>query len=89
MPTHCRRPSTKRLLDLGAGPESTLDIAAMGIRVTGVDIRAFHQVARESARQKNLAIEYCRKDAASGLGGNYDLITLIYCDFGVLARTRG
>ena len=79
----------KRLLDLGCGPGIYAELFCRnGYEVTGVDISERSiRFARESARQKNLAIEYCRKDyTASGLGGSYDLITLIYCDFGVLAR---
>ncbi|MCD8169151.1 class I SAM-dependent methyltransferase [Clostridiales bacterium TF09-2AC] len=79
----------RRLLDLGCGPGIYAELFChKGYEVTGVDIsRRSIGFARESAGQKGLAIQYCRKDyTASGLGGCYDLITLIYCDFGVLAR---
>lgn len=75
------------ILDLGCGPGLyTERLARLGHRVTGMDVSpASVDHARKSAERNNLPIEYrqrnylelCEKD-------KYDLIIMIFTDFGVL-----
>ncbi len=76
-----------RLLDLGCGPGLYAKrFARKGYAVTGVDIsRRSVQYAKDSAQAEGMEIryllcDYCRLD----LNEEFDLATLIYCDFGVL-----
>lgn len=76
------------LLDLGCGPGLYTELfCKAGFNVTGVDLSARSiAYATEHARTNNLPITYLCKDY---LGLDYenafDVITLIYCDFGVLS----
>ena len=77
-----------RLLDLGCGPGLYAQrFAQKGYQVTGVDLsRRSVQYAQERARAEGLDIRYhlgnyCQLD----LQETFDLVTLIYCDFGVLS----
>lgn len=77
----------RALLDLGCGPGLYAeDFHAAGYRVTGVDLsKRSIEYAQASALSKKLDIRYLRGDYLGVcLPEQYDLVTLIYCDFGVL-----
>lgn len=77
----------KKLLDLGTGPGIYAELFhAAGYAVTGVDISARSiAYAQQAAAEQNLAIEYiCSDYLRWETEEKYDLITLIYCDFGAL-----
>ena len=80
--------SGKRLLDLGCGPGIYAELfAELGFKVTGIDFsKRSIEYANRNAYLNGKSIDY--------IYGNYldieyrnefDLITLIYCDFGVLS----
>lgn len=74
-----------RLLDLGCGPGLyARRFAQRGYQVTGVDLsRRSIQYAREHTEGLDICYQlgdYCHLD----LNETFDLVTLIYCDFGVL-----
>lgn len=75
------------ILDLGCGPGLYAEqLARRGHNVTGMDISA-HSIryARESASEKNLGISYIQQNYLALADENqYDLILLIFTDFGVL-----
>ena len=76
------------LLDLGCGPGLYAErFAEAGYRVTGADISARSvDYARASARAKGLPIEYRQLDYLTLADtAQFDLVTLIYNDFGVLS----
>jgi 2-polyprenyl-3-methyl-5-hydroxy-6-metoxy-1,4-benzoquinol methylase len=76
------------ILDLGCGPGLyTEKIAKLGHKVTGID---FSQnsiaYAKEIAKQNNLNINYiCKNYLDLDFDNQFDLIIMIYCDFGVLS----
>lgn len=76
-----------KILDLGCGPGLYTEIyAKAGHQVTGVD---FSEVsiayAKEEAKNKGLGIEYYRQNYLElNVAGQFDLVTLIYTDLGVL-----
>ena len=76
------------MLDLGCGPGIYAEeFHKAGYKVTGMDIseRSINY-ARQSAERNNLPIEYHHRDYLSlDFKGQYDLVTIIYCDFGVLS----
>ena len=78
-----------QLLDLGCGPGIYAELfAEAGFRVTGIDLspRSINY-ARESAVQKNTNIFYqCQNYLTLNYCEEFDVITLIYCDFGVLSK---
>lgn len=79
----------KRLLDLGCGPGIYAEFFnAKGYQVTGLDISENSiQYAKKIAIEKGLKISYLNSDYIQfPIMGNYDLITMIYCDLGVLAH---
>lgn len=75
------------LLDLGCDPGIYAEqFHVAGYWVTGVDLseRSIHY-AQDSAAQNKLDIQYQRDNYLElSLHGEYDLITMIYCDFGAL-----
>lgn len=78
----------KRLLDLGCGPGIYAELFnARGYQVTGVDIsRNSIQYAKNAAKDNRSNIRYQNIDyIQSPIMGEYDLATMIYCDFGVLS----
>jgi len=80
-----------RLLDLGCGPGIYAEMfLSKGYQVTGVDLSQNSILyAKKNAREKGLDILYLNSDyIQSPLSGKYDLITMIYCDFGVLSSSE-
>lgn len=77
-----------RILDLGCGPGLYCTrFAERGLTVTGIDYsKRSIQYAKEYATQHRLKIEYIYKDYLTiDYNNMFDLVTLIYCDFGVLS----
>ena len=77
-----------RILDLGCGPGLYCTrFAEKGLIVTGIDYsKRSIQYAKEYAASNKMEIEYIYKDYLSIDYNNvFDLVTLIYCDFGVLS----
>jgi len=74
------------ILDLGCGPGLyTERLARLGHPVTGIDFsRRSIDYARAQADSAGLSVRYLHEDYLSGdIGGPYDVILMIYCDFGV------
>lgn len=83
-------PATKypNLLDLGCGPGIYAEMfKEQGYCVEGIDLsKNSIAYARKSALEKGLTIEYILGDYLKHpFTRKYNLITLIYCDFGVLS----
>lgn len=79
----------KRLIDLGCGPGIYTELFCLrGYQVTGIDLSENSvQYAEKSAVNKNLSIKYQSTDYIQApIYGEYDLATMIYCDFGVLSN---
>lgn len=76
------------LLDLGCGPGLyTTRFYEYGLQVRGIDYskRSINYAVKQ-AQLKNQAIDYCYQNYLElDDGPIYDVITLIYCDFGVLS----
>ncbi|HIT91299.1 MAG TPA: methyltransferase domain-containing protein [Candidatus Merdenecus merdavium] len=78
----------KLLLDVGCGPGIYTELfEKRGYQVTGVDFsRRSINYARESATNKNLNVSYvCQNYLALNLPVKFDVITMIYCDYGALS----
>lgn len=77
-----------RLLDLGCGPGLYAErFCRKGYQVTGIDLskRSIHH-ARQSAAKQGLEITYCNQDYLDlSLQGMFDIVVLIYCDYGCLS----
>jgi len=76
------------VLNLQSGPGLySVRFSRNGLRVIGIDYsKRSIRYATEYARQNNLHIEYVCGDCLTiDYRESFDLITLIYCDFGVLA----
>ena len=83
----CSTKESKKLLDLGCGPGIYAEkFNDMGFEVTGIDFsKRSIEFARNSAVLKQKMIEYvCQNYLDIDYENQYDIITLIYCDFGVL-----
>ena len=79
--------SGKKLLDLGCGPGIYAELfSEKGFYVTGMDFsKRSIAYAREAAKQSGKNIEYLYQDYLTmDYENEFDLVTLIYCDFGVL-----
>lgn len=79
----------ERLLDLGCGPGIYAELFhEKGYQVTGIDLSENSiQYAKKSANNKALDIKYLKGDyIQSPILDEYDLATMIYCDFGVLSN---
>ena len=78
-----------RLLDLGCGPGIYAEFfAEEGFDVTGIDmsLRSI-DYAKQSAQEKELPITYlCQNYLDMDYDQEFDVVTLIYCDFGVLSE---
>lgn len=78
------------LLDLGCGPGIYAELfAASGFRVTGIDVSPRSiAYARERSAEAGSGIAYvCGDYLGIEYDGVFDIVTLIYCDFGVLKPT--
>ncbi|MFZ7120073.1 MAG: class I SAM-dependent methyltransferase [Eubacteriaceae bacterium] len=76
------------LLDLGCGPGLyTEKLAKKGYKVTGIDFsKNSIEYAKNRAKQNNIDVNYICKDYLDlDFREKFDLITMIYCDFGVLS----
>lgn len=76
------------LLDLGCGPGIYAELFYdRGYQVTGVDFSPRSiQYASESAEKKGLHINYLLQNYLNlQTEGKFDLVTMIYCDYGVLS----
>ena len=78
-------PRKASVLDLGCGPGLySQKLAGMGYRVTGVDINA-ESIKYARLKDKRRSVRYIHGDYLKArLEGSYDLIVMIYCDFGAL-----
>lgn len=79
--------SGAKILDLGCGPGLyTQRFAKRGFNVTGVDFsRRSVNYAKEQAKREGLTIDYIYQNYLSlSFENEFDLIVMIYCDFGVL-----
>ncbi len=77
-----------RILDLGCGPGLYAErLAKMGHHVTGIDFSEKSiEYATNSAKRNHLDISYVQGDYCKiEFESNYDIIDLIFCDFGVLS----
>ncbi|WP_243158099.1 class I SAM-dependent methyltransferase [Aminipila terrae] len=77
----------KKLLDLGCGPGIYAELFKdHGFRVTGIDFsRRSINYAKQAAESRNKEIEYlCENYLNLDYQEQFDIVTLIYCDFGVL-----
>lgn len=80
--------SHRSLLDVGCGPGLYAErFARGGYAVTGVDFsRRSIRYAESSARKEGLQIDYrCQDYLALEIDGQFDLATMIYCDYGALS----
>lgn len=78
----------KELLDLGCGPGIYAELFHdLGYSVTGVDFsKRSINYATTSALNKGKSINYIYKDYLTiDFNNKFDIVTLIYCDFGVLS----
>lgn len=77
------------LLDLGCGPGIYAELFhEKGYKVTGIDIsQRSIEYSRISAKKKGYTIQYDIKDYLKmDVSQTYDMITLIYCDFGTFSK---
>ncbi|MEA5084604.1 MAG: class I SAM-dependent methyltransferase [Lachnospiraceae bacterium] len=83
----CNTTNHKKLLDLGCGPGIYADkFYDMGFKVTGMDFsQRSIEFAKKAAAVNHKKIEYlCQNYLDIDCDNKFDIITLIYCDFGVL-----
>ncbi len=82
-----RQPEGSSLLDLGCGPGLYTDLFhSSGFKVTGIDFsRRSIDYAKAQAALKGKKIEYLYQNYLEiDYADAFDVITLIYCDYGVL-----
>lgn len=80
--------SYPHILDLGCGPGIYTEMFDQkGYQVSGIDIsKRSIEYARTSAHTSGVEIDYVQGDYTNlNINEKYDIITLIYCDFGVLS----
>lgn len=85
---YCGGGTGKTLLDLGCGPGIYAELLAeKGFCVTGIDFSARSiQYAKQHAAEKQMNIRYQYQNYLEiDYQEKFDVIILIYCDFGVLA----
>lgn len=81
----------KKLLDLGCGPGIYAELfCKIGFDVIGIDFsKRSIDYAKENAVKNQLNIEYLYKNYLEiEYENEFDIITLIYCDFGVLSPSN-
>ena len=79
--------NTSKVCDFGCGPGLyTTQFAQTGAQVTGIDFSENSiRHAKQAAEEKSLKIDYLLQDYLKfSTDQRFDLITMIYCDFGVL-----
>ncbi len=79
----------RKLLDLGCGPSLyTERFCKLGYEVTGMDIsKKSIKYAEEIRKKENLNIRYINNNYLNmDFKDEFDLITLIYCDYGALSK---
>lgn len=84
-------PNSKDCLDLGCGPGLYCEqLQALGYHVTGIDFSQNSiDYASIQAKQKSLSIDYIYANYLEyQFTKQYDLIYIIYCDFGVLSKDQ-
>ncbi len=84
-------PLGAKILDIGCGPGLyTEEFARRGFKVTGIDYsQRSLQYAKESAMKQGLPITYLFQDYLTiDFVAEFDLITLIYFDYGALTKTE-
>jgi SAM-dependent methyltransferase len=84
----CNPKKRPKLLDLGCGPGIYAELFTdVGFEVTGIDLSPGSvRYAKESAAKKGKNISYhCQNYLTLDYEQEFDVITLIYCDFGVLS----
>lgn len=77
-----------KVMDLGCGPGLyCTKLSENGLQVTGIDYsKRSIEYAKEEAIRKNLSIEYVYMNYLDiDYCDEYDIATMIYCDFGVLS----
>ena len=85
--TICNVNGQKKLLDLGCGPGIYAEkFNERGFDVTGIDFsKRSIEYARQSATSKEKKIEYIYQNYLDiEYENQFDIVTIIYCDFGVL-----
>lgn len=85
---YCNGDEGKKLLDLGCGPGIYDELFAdKGFMVTGVDFsKRSIQYAKEHAAESKKEIQYYYQNYLDiDYENEFDVVTLIYCDFGVLS----
>ncbi|MBP1927173.1 SAM-dependent methyltransferase [Sedimentibacter acidaminivorans] len=83
-----KKTSGKKLLDLGCGPGIYAELfAQLGFQVTGIDFsKRSIEYANRNAYLNEKNIDYIYENYLDiEYRNEFDLITLIYCDFGVLS----
>ncbi|NGM85254.1 methyltransferase domain-containing protein [Paenibacillus sp. 7124] len=83
----CRQDHAKDILDLGCGPGLYAQrLAKLGYSVTGIDFsKSSIEYAKQQAAMGNFAISYVNEDyILYDYSNSYDIILMIYCDFGVI-----
>jgi len=78
----------KKLLDLGCGPGIYTELFhRIGFEVIGIDFsKRSIDYAKENARKNHLSVKYLYKNYLEiEYENEFDVVTLIYCDFGVLS----
>lgn len=83
--------SYKKVLDLGCGPGLYAQrLAERGYLVIGMDFsKRSIEYAKQKAEEKHTSIEYIYKNYLEiDYEGEFDLVTLIYCDFAVLPHKQ-
>lgn len=77
-----------RLLDIGCGPGLYAErFEKMGYQVTGVDFsrRSIDYAVASAARQGKAITYHCLDYLKMNLEKKFDLVTMIYCDYGALS----
>lgn len=84
---YCKKTEDKKLLDLGCGPGIYSELLdEKGFDVTGIDFsKRSIAYAQDRAKEKNRKIKYLYQNYLElDYENEFDVVILIYCDFGVL-----